>query len=94
MADDFATLPNLGPKSNAALRAAGIESVEQLRALGAVGAYLAVKRIASEIGFAPSLNLLWALEGALSQRSWQAVARDDRLSLLMQLEQAEQERQP
>jgi DNA transformation protein len=30
-----------------------------------------------------SLNLLWALEGALTQRSWQQVARQDRLRLLL-----------
>lgn len=55
-------LPNLGPKSQQLLRSAGIGSVEQLRALGSVRAYAHVKRA----GARPSLNLLWALEGALS----------------------------
>jgi len=33
-----------------------------------------------------SLNLLWALEGALTGRPWEDVARNDRLTLLLQLE--------
>jgi hypothetical protein len=33
-----------------------------------------------------SLNLLWALEGALSGLSWQTVTREHRLSLLLALE--------
>ena len=33
-----------------------------------------------------SLNLLWALKGALSGLSWQEVAREHRLSLLLALE--------
>jgi DNA transformation protein len=39
-----------------------------------------------------SLNLLWALEGALSGEHWQVVAKEHRTSLLLALE--EQERQP
>jgi DNA transformation protein len=74
---------NLGPKSEAMMRRAGITTIEQLRALGAVRAYLIVKRT----GANTSLNLLWALEGALTNRSWKEVARTERLSLLLQLEQ-------
>jgi DNA transformation protein len=33
-----------------------------------------------------SLNLLWALEGALSGLPWQLVAKEHRLSLLLSLE--------
>ncbi len=75
-------LRNLGPKSAAMLSAAGIDSVDALRALRAARAYVRVRR--STRG--ASLNLLWALEGALSDRPWQAVARDDRLALLLQVE--------
>lgn len=78
-------LRNLGPASLAMLRSAGIASETDLRALGAVQAFIAVKRA----GCRPGLNLLWALEGALSDRAWQVVAREDRLSLLLQLEDAE-----
>lgn len=79
-------LRNLGPQSEAMLTKAGIVTVEQLRAIGSVQAFLAVKRVGSK----PSLNLLWAIEGALTDRSWQEVASSDRLSLLIQLELAEE----
>ena len=75
-------LQNLGPKSQAMLAAAGIHSLEQLRKLGSVRAYLLVK----STGAHASLNLLWALEGALTGLHWQVVAREHRLSLLLALE--------
>lgn len=80
-------LPNLGPRSSEMLAQAGIENEHQLRQLGSVAAYLAVKRA----GGNPSLNLLWALEGALTNRHWTQVAQQDRLHLLMQLEDKEKE---
>ncbi len=79
---DFAALPNLGPKSCEMLRAAGIKSKEELRSLGSVRAYLHVKATGANV----SLNLLWALEGAISGMPWQVVAREHRLSLLLALE--------
>lgn len=78
-------LPNLGPASAAMLTAAGIHDVDALRALCAPAAYVAVRRA----GTRPSLNLLWALEGALSGRRWQDVARDDRLRLLLEVDRLE-----
>jgi len=80
-------LPNLGPKSQQMLRGAGIETLVQLRALGSVRAYARVKRA----GGRPSLNLLWALEGALSGLPWQVVAREHRTSLLLALEDCERQ---
>jgi DNA transformation protein len=80
---DLTGLRNLGPKSQALLAAAGITSIEQLRQLGDVRAYARVK--ASGMNQA-SLNLLWALEGALTGERWQVVAREHRLSLLLALE--------
>lgn len=65
-----ARLPNLGPKSCAWLRAIGIETRADLERIGSVEAY---RRVASE-GFEVSLNLLYALEGALLELRW------DRLS--------------
>jgi DNA transformation protein len=76
-------LENLGPKSQAMLAAAGIESVAQLRELGSVAAYARVKKKVPSAG----LNLLWALEGALSGLPWQVVAKAHRTSLLLHLEQ-------
>jgi len=75
-------LPNLGPKSIQMLQSAGIHSLEQLQRLGSVAAYVRVKKVWP----AASLNLLWALEGALTGLRWQDVARDHRTSLLMALD--------
>lgn len=82
---DPADWPNLGPASRAMLAAAGLHSMEQVRALGAVATYARVRRAAPRA----SLNLLWALEGALSGLPWQRVAREHRASLLLALENYE-----
>jgi DNA transformation protein len=63
-------LRNLGPKSSAWLRSVGIETRADLERVGAVAAY---KQVAAA-GFETSLNLLYALEGALLDLRW------DRLS--------------
>ncbi|MGS5089831.1 TfoX/Sxy family protein [Hydrogenophaga sp. A37] len=78
-------LPGLGPKSLAMLAAAGIHDRAALQRLGAVAAYLQIKRA----GQPPSLNLLWALEGALTGQHWQTVAREERTRLLLTLDAAQ-----
>jgi DNA transformation protein len=67
------------------LAKAGIRTEERFRKLGAVQAYAAVKRA----GAKPSLNLLWALEGALTDRDWKEIAKTRRLELLTELELTE-----
>ena len=74
--------PGLGPKSQAMLAAAGIDSVERLRSLGAVRAFLMIKRMK----LSPTLNMLWGLESAITGIPWQTIARQNRLSLLIELE--------
>ncbi len=76
---------NLGPKSIEMLSKAGISSDAQLVAMGTIAAFVAVRRA----GCSPSLNFLWAIEGAISDRDLKVVAREDRLRLLMLLEDAE-----
>ena len=73
---------NLGPASQAMLERAGILSRRDLEKLGSVEAY----RRAKSANPTASLNLLWAIEGLLSGRAWQIVAKEDRLRLLMELE--------
>ena len=75
-------LKNVGPKSAAWLRQVGVRSMDDLAALGAVGAFIKVKRA----GFKPSLNLLYALEGALIGCHWQQVPEDRRQQLLTEAE--------
>jgi DNA transformation protein len=90
----LATLPGLGPKSAEMLAKAGIRTVSKLRELGAAKAYLKVRAVNDQA----SLNLLWALEGALTRKPWQEVARHDRLRLLLEVEdsgsRAKRERKP
>lgn len=78
----LAGLPGLGPASTAMLRSAGIQSVAQLKRLGSVRAFLRVQ----DTGQRPSLNLLWALEGALTGLPWREVARLERTRLLFELD--------
>lgn len=87
MPDALATLPNLGPKSAQMLASVGITTVDQLRALGSVAAYVKAKRAGQRV----SLNLLWALEGALTGVHWRDVAREQRTGLLMALEDHERQ---
>jgi DNA transformation protein and related proteins len=75
-------LKSLGPKSQAMLAQAGITTVAQLRALGAVAAYVQTKRVNPKA----SLNLLWGLESALTGMPWQQVAREHRTSFLLAVE--------
>lgn len=76
-------IPNLGPKSQQMLALAGITTLAQLRKLGSVAAYARAKQAGGNV----SLNLLWALEGALTGLPWQTVAREHRTSLLLALEE-------
>jgi len=76
--------PGIGPKSGEMLRAAGITSMSRLREVGAVGAYVMVKRAKCK----PSLNFLWGLEAAISGEHWRDVAKNHRASLLLALEEA------
>ncbi len=80
--DPLCDLPNLGLKSAAFLRRAGITEVAKLRSMGSVAAYALAKTIEPRV----SLNLLWALEGVLTGLPWQQVAREHRTSLLLALE--------
>ncbi len=74
-------LLNLGPTSAGWLRDVGIETYEDLERLGSVQAFLLVD--ASREGV--SLNLLWALEGALRDVRWDLLPRELRADLRRQV---------
>ncbi|MCC6504411.1 MAG: TfoX/Sxy family protein [Aquimonas sp.] len=76
-------LSNVGPKSAAWLRQVGIRTQDELVAAGAVGAFMKVKRA----GFKPSLNLLYALEGALLGCHWQQVPEARRAQMCAEVEE-------
>ncbi|NUS37505.1 MAG: TfoX/Sxy family protein [Lysobacter sp.] len=74
-----AKLRNIGPKSAAWLRQVGLRSREDLAAIGTVEAFMRVKRA----GFKPSLNLLYAIEGALLDCHWQEIPDARRSELVL-----------
>jgi hypothetical protein len=78
-------LRNLGPKSTRLLAAAGVDSAAELRRRGAVATYVALKRRTRGV----SLNMLYALVGALENVDWRQIKRERRLELLMQVEDYE-----
>ena len=71
-------LKNLGKTSVQWLNAVGIQSPEQLKAVGAVEAYRKVKAR----GFRVSKVLLYALEGALMDIHWSELEADHKARLL------------
>lgn len=75
---------NIGPKSAAWLRQVGLKTPEALIEAGTLEAFMRVKRA----GFKPSLNLLYALEGALLDCHWQEVPGERRLELVAAAEAA------
>lgn len=74
------SLRNLGPESARMLEAAGIASLEDLRDLGSVGAYVAVKRA----GHKPTLNLLYSIEGVLRDVAWTELPYHVKASLTLE----------
>jgi hypothetical protein len=78
---ETAKLRNVGGKSAAWLRQVGIRTRADLETHGAVGAFIKVKKA----GFKPSLNLLYALAGALDDCHWQQLGSERRESLLTEL---------
>lgn len=76
---------NVGPKSAAWLRQVGVRTLDDLRAIGPVEAFMKVRRA----GFRPSLNLVYALEGALLDCHWQQVPDDRRSELLLAVDAAD-----
>lgn len=82
MDSEIEHLPNLGPASSHWLREVGITTLEDLERVGAVGAFLLVE---AESG-RPSLNLLWAMEGALTDTPWEMIPPEVKADLLEELE--------
>ena len=83
-------LRNLGTRSEQILGAIGIRTADELRRQGAVRTYAELKRAGSK----PSLNMLWALAGALEPwpegTHWREIAHgESRLSLLLAVEDLE-----
>jgi DNA transformation protein len=81
MDDDLQHMKNLGKTSVQWLHAAGIHNAADLRRLGAIHAYRAVKTR----GFRASKVLLYALEGALLDLHWCDLSNECKHSLNQRL---------
>jgi DNA-3-methyladenine glycosylase I len=62
----LALLPNLGPASSRWLSSVGVRTRRDLEKLGPVAAYALLR----QHGYNASLNLVYAIEGALTGRKW------------------------
>jgi DNA transformation protein len=71
-------MKNLGPVSAARLRAAGIETPEELRRLGAVEAYVRLKRT---FPVETTYTALYMLHGAVTDVRWYALSEESRAAL-------------
>lgn len=81
----FGELRNLGPRTRAMLARVGIGSAAALRRLGAVAAFVRLKR-----GWPrATLNALYALAGAIDGCDWREVRRTRRLQLVTAVEDYE-----
>jgi DNA transformation protein len=76
---------NVGPKSAAWLRQVGVRNSEDLKRVGPVEVFLKVKRA----GFRPSLNLLYAMAGAIDDCHWTDLSDERKNALISELESAE-----
>ncbi len=72
---------NVGPKSAAWLRQVGIKTDDEVKAIGSLETFMKVKRA----GFKPSLNLLYALEGAVLDCHWTALTTERKSELVLEV---------
>ncbi|MGL6026747.1 MAG: TfoX/Sxy family DNA transformation protein [Vibrio sp.] len=80
--DRLKDLPNLRLATERMLKKAGIETVASLQSNGSVAAYKAIQRThTAEV----SLELLWALEGAIEGKHWSVIPQQRRDELLSHL---------
>ena len=75
-------LRNLGPKSAMMLAEVGIRTIGELRAIGAVKAYVRVRVIHTR---GASVNFLWSMAAGLDGRGWQDVSAEEKESLLAEV---------
>ena len=77
LGEPIENLRNLGATSARWLREVGIATKADLQQLGPVVAYLRVRQHQPRT----SLNLLWALAGALEDKDWRALSNETKLRL-------------
>ncbi len=78
---DLTQLRNLGPKSKTMLADIGVTTRTQLAELGSIGAY----HLLRAQGYPVSLNLVYAIEGALMDMDWRDLPDELRQRLREQI---------
>ena len=73
----------IGPKSDKWLNEIGIYSIDDLKGVGAIPAFIKLKQ---ETNMKPSLNMLYAMVAKIEGRDWRDVAKQDKGQLLMAIE--------
>lgn len=81
---------NIGPKSAAWLRQVGVRTEADIRELGSLEVFMKVKKA----GFKPSLNLLYALEGAVQDCHWTALGDERKSELVAEVTAREEGKAP
>ena len=76
-------LKGLGPKFEEWLNEVGILTPKDLRTIGAVRAFIKLKK---ECSVKSSLNFLYAMVGAIEDRHWAEIAKSEKGRLLIELE--------
>ncbi len=80
------SLKNVGPKTIDWLETVGIETVEDLEALGAAAAYM---RLKAAFPHKVTRNALWGIQGALLGIPWNQLPASMKADLLTQVEELE-----
>jgi TfoX C-terminal domain len=81
----IAKLKNMGPKSVAMLEKIGIRTREELEEIGAIEAYKKLKLA----GETPGHSFVYAIEGALMNKVWDALPDEKRFQLKAMIEHAD-----
>ena len=80
--DRIKDLPNLRLANERMLKKAGISTVDELMEAGSINAFKALQDAHQGT---VSIDLLWALEGAISGQHWSVIPKDRRSELLAKL---------
>jgi hypothetical protein len=75
---------NFGPKSTQWLTAIGIHTLDDLREVGVITAY----NLVTAHGYNTSLNLLWAMQGALMDVHWTKIPESVKQELKQRLKES------
>jgi DNA transformation protein len=79
--DQLTSLPNIGAVAAERLRAVGVTTPQQLKALGSVEAALRIRSLAGRPEDAPCASMLSGLEGAIRGLRWHAIPKQERDAL-------------